>query len=93
MPIVTVRLLGLTCNNQTYDNLWQTDGQGDEVYVTTTIQAFAPDGTSITPTQDPTRRTRTYGDWHGFPGRVAVDGGQPGIQSGDSLDFEARMTS
>jgi hypothetical protein len=71
-----VTLEGFTVHRQTWDNMLQSDGQGDEIYIETDIHEIRG-GTML---QRSGITSQTIGDRHGFPGRADI--GHPSADRG-----------
>jgi hypothetical protein len=74
---------GFSVTSQTWDNILQTDGKGDEVFLNARTAYLGPDGKDLAPESQ--LESQTMGDTNGYPNRTqagsASDRG--GLISGD----------
>lgn len=77
-----VVITGFTVNHETYDDMLQRDGKGDEVYVYTNIVTLNRSGKRV---DEFNLRTRTMGDTNGWPDRLRAGtrSARGGLESGD----------
>src|SRR6266498_1419817 len=81
-----ITLEGFTVQRQTWDNIFETDGKGDEVYFATDVHEIRGgimlERTGVT--------SQTIGDRHGFPGRA--NSGHPsadrGLRTNDDFPYQ-----
>jgi len=84
---------GFQCNSATYDDVWQSDGKGDEIFISIGYKRANRDGTvleSIGPD-----KTLVMGDTHLQPGRIQAgskEGGKGGLRDGDAFPSASPWT-
>lgn len=80
-----VTLTGFHVNRETYDTFLETDGKGDEIRLTATVQPVGPNGEA----EGAPRQivTATYGDRNNFPDRIQAGSrsAMGGIKTGDNV--------
>lgn len=81
-----ITLTNFTVNAQTYDNPFQLDGKGDEVYLATHILLFDTSSTNLVVSNE-VRTSKMYGDVSGFSYRVRAGtaGSTGGLATGNSV--------
>ncbi len=79
-----VVVTGFTVNNQTDDDPWQSDGKGDEVFVSVAVASKSASGTTTTLFESP-----DFGDTNGQPGRVLAGSASSlgGLLTGNTVSF------
>lgn len=77
------------CHQQTWDNAFNVDGWGDEIYLRWNVQAYNAQG-PVSDIPASASETAVYGDTNGFPGRVRAGSSTShgGIRSGDVVEFD-----
>lgn len=84
-----VSVNGWRCTSETYDNMWQTDGKRDEVFVHTDVRCMDTQGTVLIRDEGD---SRLMGDTWRLPNRIKAGNADTvwgGIQSGDSFPDNA----
>ena len=79
-----VSLVGFRVNHETYDTPLETDGKGDEIRLSTSVQQLGPNGESVGAPR--TLTTPVYGDVNNFSSRVPAGSrsDKGGLKSGDT---------
>ncbi|MFL5402470.1 MAG: hypothetical protein ACJ8BF_06595 [Gemmatimonadales bacterium] len=80
-----VTLNGFTVNRESWDNMFETDGKRDEVYLAADVVKY--DKAAATPPDERVVKTITIGDANGFPDRLAAGSasGAGGLMTGNSF--------
>ena len=80
-----VTITGFRVNRETYDTFLETDGKGDEIRLTASVQALGPDGEMVGEAK--TLTTPTYGDVNNFPSRIQAGSrsDKGGLKTGDTF--------
>ena len=80
-----VTITGFRVNRETYDTFLETDGKGDEIRLTASVQALGADGETVGEAK--TLTTPTYGDVNNFPARIQAGSrsDKGGLKTGDTF--------
>ena len=80
-----VTITGFRVNRETYDTFLETDGKGDEIRLTASVQALGPNGEMVGEAK--TLTTPTYGDVNTFPSRIRAGSrsDKGGLKTGDTF--------
>lgn len=89
-----VTLTGFSVTAQTYDNPFQIDGKGDEVYFATHVMTFDTTAANIVVANE-VRTSRIYGDINGFSYRVKAGtaGSTGGLATGNTFPGSTPKTA
>lgn len=79
-----VTLVGFRVNHETYDTPLETDGKGDEIRLSTSVQELGPNGEYVGAPR--TLTTPVYGDVNNFPSRIQAGSrsDRGGLKTGDT---------
>lgn len=84
-----VTLVGFRVNHETYDTPLETDGKGDEIRLSTSVQQLGPNGEAVGAAR--TLTTPVYGDVNNFRSRVQAGSrsDKGGLKTGDTYPANA----
>ncbi|NJD78164.1 MAG: hypothetical protein FIB08_13920 [Candidatus Methanoperedens sp.] len=83
----SIKLLGFTCHNQTWDHALNVDGWADEIYIHNDIRLIDNNGNTLVRSE---KITNIMGDTNSFPYRVQAGNatGRGGIIAGNSFPYD-----